>query len=58
MKWRLIQKKKEIIDMAFEFCVDLKMVVSSLPNPTFGSNMTWHLIQKKKEMLEMDSMVK
>jgi len=44
--------------MAFEFCVDLKTVVTSLSNLTFRSNMRWLLIQKKKEMSDMDSTVK
>lgn len=34
MRRELIQKKKEMLDMAFEFCVDLKTVMNSLSNPT------------------------
>jgi len=46
------------LELAFEFCVDLKTVVSSLSTPTSKSNIRWELIQKKKEMLDMDSTVK
>jgi len=41
MSWRLIQKKKEMLDMTFEFCVDLKTVVSNVSNPTYSLEAVW-----------------
>jgi len=55
--WRLIQKKKKMLDIAFEFWVDLKTVVNSLSISTSRGNMRWLLIQKKKKLLDIDSMV-